>query len=301
MIADDQAVRTMTTEARRLLTRKAYRHALLLYETILKQSPQVAEAWLGAAQAAMELRFGERALDLLREQKPFYDDAQVDRWVNLRSETLRRLGLYEAGISFVDEWLEKAGSETRTKLLLRKAAFHLLRKDAAKAQAATREAWESPFSRSPSLLHFSANMAFMSGLTGIAAQAGREMMRSGSRVAGLCVFVSSKFYGSPAPVLRVILLLFIAAMVFVPSAQPLVLALSAMLALAALFTWKRLRPFAMSYAMPLLVVLIAATMLVATKLERLGNAIAVAILALTVAGALVILWRNKRGSRRQAV
>jgi tetratricopeptide (TPR) repeat protein len=300
MVSEKQVASTMITEAGRLLAAKDFRHALLLYETILKQSPQLAEAWLGAAQAAMELGFGERALDLLKEQKLFYDEAQVERWVNLRSETFRRLGMYEDGIAFVDEWLDKAGPETRTKLLLRKAAFHLLRKEAPKAQAATRQAWESPFSRSPSLLHFAANMAFMSGLTGIAAQAGREMMRSGSRVAGLCVFLSSKFYGSRGPVLRVGLLLFTAGMVFVPIAQPFVLALSALLALAALVTWRRLRPFAMSFAMPLLVVLIAVGMLVATKLERLGNAIAIAILALVVCGALVALWRGKRGSRKRA-
>ena len=299
MMTNEQVVGTMASEAERLLRRRDYRHAIVLYDSLLQQSPLSGAAWLGAAEAALEMGFGERALDLLKEPKPFYDQVQRERWVNLRSEALRRFGSSEEGIAFIAEWLNQSGPETQTKLLLRKATFHLLQKDTAKGQATTREAWESPLSRSPSVLPFAANVAFMSGLTEVAAQAGREMMRSGSRLAGLCVFLSSKFYGVRAPVVRVALFLFFAAMVFVPRLQPLMIALAAALALASLITWRRLRPFALSYAMPLVVVLAAFALLIATKLEPLGNAIGIAILLFIVGGAAVAFWRGKRAKPKR--
>jgi tetratricopeptide (TPR) repeat protein len=295
MEASQQAIGAMVGEGERHLRRREYRHALLLFETILKQAPSTSAAWLGAGEAALELGLGERALGLLSEAKEFYNDEERERWVDLKSEALRRFGSSEDGIAFVAQWLDKVEAGTRTRLLVRRAAFHLLQRDIPAAQATAQEAWETRAAANSAAIPSIANVAFGSGLTGIASHAGREMTRSGHALTGFFVLLSSMFWGAHALFVRVPVFLSLCALALVPPLRSVFVAMVALLAVGLLVTWQRMRPFALSYAVPLVFALAAYGLGLAMRIRPLGDATGIAIILFMVAGAAVAFWRGRKG------
>ena len=281
-------------EANRLLAKGDHRRALALNEAVTSIDRSDCGSWLDAAQSAMELRLGLRTLELLKEAEPLCGGTELERWVNLESEALRRFGTSEEGLAFVMEWIDKVNPELTSKLLLRKAAFHIALKDIETAAECVRRAWSvGPRNESTWLVSVS-NVALLTGEARIAAEAGGRLLKLQKSIGGLVVSLFGQFLAMPLPV-RIPIALLLVALLLIPGLRPAYLVLLAVLVLAALVT-RRAGLVSASYSLAWFVLgLSAAYALIAVASVRdVGTFLGILAVALVALGLLLLLRKARR-------
>jgi tetratricopeptide (TPR) repeat protein len=282
-------------EAESLRGRRKFKRALALYEEVLRHEPDNVTAWLGAAECALMLKNRERALQLLGEPRPLNDTEERERWVNLRSEALRRYGDPQEGISLVEEWIGKMGAPTQAKLLVRKATFLARQRDLKAAAASVREAWAAHDSHDPRLMITFANVALLTGENGIAAEAGKRLLRSSHAVAGLYVYLFARFFAAHPLRVRLPVGLGTAALMLIPELRPALLGLGLFLGLGILVTWgETLVMLRLSLMILAAAIGVGSLLVLLASIEPVGNALGMILFLAIVIGAFLALRRARR-------
>ncbi len=242
------------------------------------------------------MSFGNRTMDLLAEPKPSYNPDERERWVNLKSEVLRRFGSSQEGIAFVEEWMQKVEPETRTILMLRKTALHLAQGEKEAASEAVRQAWATHTHADPSLMVSMANVAVLAGEMGIAAELGKRLLRSRSALAGLYLFLYAMFFSSNPILVKLPSSVGPIALLLVPSLRPLVVAVLFVLAFGALISWaQRLVALGFSLALIAIVLTVAYTLFLLASASPIGGILGALVLGAFVFGVALVLWRSRQG------
>ncbi|MEW6567811.1 MAG: tetratricopeptide repeat protein [Chloroflexota bacterium] len=279
-------------------SRRDFKRALPLYEALLRSEPSDSLAWLGAAECALELGFRERAMHLLAELKPFYSPDDSERWVNLRSEALRRFGPGAEGIAFVEQWEGRVGPETRAKLLLRKASLLVGQGRREAAAAAVREAWATCSSLDPSPLVSFSNVALMSGELTVAAEVGKKLLRTRNAIGGLYLHLFATFFRSHPLLVRLPIALALVAILLIPALRPAVLVTLAFLALGVLVS-SYLRMIVLSSSLTLIALVVAATytIFLLAEVGTLGAVVGTLLFVAIVIGTVFVLLKGRRRSQ----
>lgn len=294
-------IEELLKQAEVLLAKRNFKQALPIYEVVLQTIPTRGAAWLGAGECALGLGLGDRALSLLAELKPFYDLGETERWVNLRSEALRRFGIRQEDIAFIDEWTERVGLDTKAKLLLRKAAFLAAHREREAASRALRQAWAISPKQDPSLMVSTANVAILSGEMSIASDVGKRLLHSRRSLAGIYLYLFGALFSSHPLLVRLPASLVLVGLLLLPSLRPVVLALLAFIVFGAVISWTQ-RLVALGSALAFLALLIGATysLFLLAGTGTVGGILGVFLLAAFVIGAGVVLLREKAGRKRKA-
>jgi hypothetical protein len=222
----------ITLEARRLLGEGDFQRAFALCESLIGAGSADCGLLLDAAECAIEMRSSGRALEILGQAEARCGGPQMERWVNLRSEALRRSGKVDEGLQFVTEWSGRVGPEVEAKLMVRKAAFLFAKGDPNSARDAVRRAWALVPRGDQRWLVSLGNVALLAGEMTIAGSAGKRLLRDHRSMGGLILWLYSSFLGL-ALAGRLIIGLLLATVLLVDTLHPLYLALVASLVVSA--------------------------------------------------------------------
>lgn len=297
-----QAVQDMEVHAESLLAKRDYKHALAFYERIVLSDPTRASGLLGAGECALSLGLGSRAMDLLGDSKTFNNPIDIERWVNLRSEAIRRFGRSDEGLAFVEEWMGRVGAEVQAKLMLRKAIFLLAQGDKGAAIEALKELWAEHPSRDPSFLVSVANVAMLTGNMDLTTKLGAAMARTRNAPAGFYLYLYGIFFGAHPFFVRLPLSLVMIALLLVPSLRPFGVTILFLLVVGAVISGtRRLVPLASSLALLAATLTGAFLLFVLAKINTFGPILGGLVLGVFVLGALVVAWRawRQRLARRK--
>jgi len=284
----------LKAQATQYLKRRDNRRALMLFESLLQRASTDSSIWLGAAECAIELGLGARALELLRDADTFLGESEREQWVNLRSEALRRFGGGQEGLAFIESWINRVSPEIASKLLLRKAAFHIGQKDTLSASASVRQAWALESEKDPSWLVSAANCAALSGEMGILADAGKRLLKSRLAPGGFCAYIFGRFYGLSV-VGRILVGSVVAAFLLIPSLRPAYLAGLALLLVGALVTWwSRLVSMTLTLGALALGLAGAYGLVALAEVPGIGGALGISVLVLVLLAGFLAFVRSRR-------